>query len=262
MPLDTTSTYPITHLRLDGRRWNDLRKLTAVISTQPSADGSSLLTLGNTSVVCTITGPREAASSASSRSEAVVECELTIAPFAQMDRRRPANARTDKRIQELQSAISNAFQSHIFTHLYPRSSILISLTVLSLDGGLLAASLNAASLALVDAGVPMPSILASITTGVIIPTSTELSRPEPILDLNTAEETELSFMTLGTVRGEVGREDQVSVLLMETRVQAGGGPNGPLEIMMRVGLDGCAAVRRAMEEVIRKHGRTVLAGRK
>lgn len=262
MPLDTTSTYPSTLLRLDGRRWNDLRKFTANVSTQPSADGSSLVSQGNTTVVCTITGPREARSGASDRTNAVVECELNIAPFAQVDRRNTRSGRTDKRVQELQTTISQAFQSHLFTHLYPRSSVLISLTVLSLDGGLLSACLNAASLALVDAGIPMPSILASVSAGVILPTTGEMSRPEPVLDLNGAEETELPFMTLATVRGEVGKEDQVSVLMMETRVQAGDEGSGPLEIMARVGLDGCAGVRRTMEEVVRRYGRAVLQGRR
>jgi exosome complex component RRP41 len=49
MPLDT-STYSLALLRLDGRRWNELRRLTAQISTQAAADGSSYLEMGNTKV--------------------------------------------------------------------------------------------------------------------------------------------------------------------------------------------------------------------
>jgi len=258
MPLDTTSTYSTTLLRQDGRRWNELRKFSASISTQPSADGSSLITMGNTSVVCTITGPREGRGQGD-RTNAVVETEINIAPFAQLDRRRAG--RTDKRVQELQTTISQAFQAHLFTHLYPRSSILISLIVLSLDGGLLSTCLNAASIALVDAGVPMPSILASITTGTIMPTDNTLNRPEPILDLNNAEEVELPFMSLATVRGDTGAEDQISVLLMETRVQMSE-VNNPLEIMLGIGLDGCAQVRSTLEETVRRHGRRVMQGRR
>jgi len=258
MPLDTTSTYSTTLLRLDGRRWNELRKISASISTQPTADGSSLVTTGNTSVVCTITGPREGRGQGD-RTNAIVETEINIAPFAQLDRRRVG--RTDKRVQELQTTISQAFQAHLFTHLYPRSSILISLTVLSLDGGLLSTCLNAASIALIDAGVPMPSILASITTGTIIPTDNSLSRPEPVLDLNNAEEVELPFMNLATVRGQTGSEDQISVLLMETKVQMSEA-NNPLEIMLRIGLDGCAQVRSHLEGVIRRHGRRMTQGRR
>lgn len=193
------------------------------------------------------------------RNNALVETEINIAPFAQLDRRRAG--RTDKRTQEIQTTISQAFQSHLFTHLYPRSSILISLTVLSLDGGLLAACLNAASIALVDAGVPMPSILAAISSGTIIPTDNSLLRPEPILDLNNAEEQELPFLNLATVRGEAESEDKISVLMLETRVQMSE-TNNPLDIMLHIGLDGCAQVRSTMEEVIRKHGTRVLQGRR
>ncbi|RMZ78390.1 hypothetical protein DV738_g3893, partial [Chaetothyriales sp. CBS 135597] len=258
MPLDTLSTYSQTLLRLDGRRWNELRQITAFISTQPSSDGSSLLTMGNTMVVCTITGPREGRGQRDNNN-AIVETEISIAPFAQIERRR--RGKNDKRVLELQTAISNAFQSHLFTHLYPRSTISISVHVLSLDGALLAACLNAASLALVDAGVPMPSILAAISSGIIANTDDPSKKPEPVLDLNTAEEQELPFLSLATVAAQPEEEDKVSVLMMESRIPIGGAHN-QLESMLAIGVDGCKQVRSRMEDVIRKHGAKVMAGRR
>ncbi|EXJ61516.1 hypothetical protein A1O7_01944 [Cladophialophora yegresii CBS 114405] len=254
MPLDTLSTYPQTLLRQDGRRWNELRRITASISTQPASDGSSLLTLGNTMVLCTVTGPREGRGQRDNKN-ALVETEINIAPFATMDRRR--RIRADKRIQELQSTISSAFQSHLFTHLYPRSTISISLHVLSLDGGLLVACLNATSLALVDAGVPMPSILSAVTCGVIVPTEDSKAKPEPLLDLNTAEEQELAYLSIATVSGGESAEDKVSVLMMESRVEIMTG-SGKIEAMLATGVDGCREVRRKMEDVVRKHGAKVM----
>lgn len=59
MPLDTASTYGQTLLRTDGRRWNELRRISASISTQSSTDGSSQFVMGHTVVVCSIIGPRE-----------------------------------------------------------------------------------------------------------------------------------------------------------------------------------------------------------
>ncbi|KAH0144035.1 hypothetical protein KCU67_g13278, partial [Aureobasidium melanogenum] len=56
MPLDTSS-YTLAHLRLDGRRWNELRRCHGQMSTQAAADGSSYLEMGNTKVICTVTGP-------------------------------------------------------------------------------------------------------------------------------------------------------------------------------------------------------------
>jgi len=88
MPLDTSS-YALALLRLDGRRWNELRRLTAQISTTPSADGSSYLEMGNTRVLCTVTGPSHAeGTSSSSRDHAEVCVEIGVAGFSGVDRKR------------------------------------------------------------------------------------------------------------------------------------------------------------------------------
>ena len=58
MPLDTT-TYPLALLRLDGRRWNELRRLHATLGPNAAADGSAYLELGHTKVLCTVSGPAE-----------------------------------------------------------------------------------------------------------------------------------------------------------------------------------------------------------
>ena len=91
MPLDT-STYSLAHLRLDGRRWNELRRIHAQISTQASADGSSYLEMGNTKVICTISGPQEQrrAGARDQSAEAKIEVEIGIAGFSGVDRKRRA----------------------------------------------------------------------------------------------------------------------------------------------------------------------------
>ena len=172
----------------------------------------------------------------------------------------------DKRIQELQYTISNTLQSHLSTHLYPRSTISIQLHVLSLDGGLLAACINASTLALADAGVPMPSMLSAVTSG-LIESAEESGKTvvDPVLDLNNAEEQELPFLTVATVGAQPSEEVKVAVLVMESKVQIAGndgGGGGKLESMLAVGVDGCKQVRRVMEGVLRTHGSKVLRARK
>jgi exosome complex component RRP41 len=98
MPLDT-STYSLALLRLDGRRWNELRRLTAQISTQAAADGSSYLEMGNTKVICTVTGPSEPKMGkqvpvSGGGEEAGVSVEISIAGFSGVDRKR--RGRNDK----------------------------------------------------------------------------------------------------------------------------------------------------------------------
>jgi exosome complex component RRP41 len=90
MPLDT-STYTLALLRLDGRRWNELRRLHAQIGTQAAADGSSYLEMGNTKVICTVNGPaegRRAAGGGGGTAEAEVKVEIGMAGFSGVERKR------------------------------------------------------------------------------------------------------------------------------------------------------------------------------
>ena len=104
MPLDT-STYHLAHLRLDGRRWNELRRINAQISTQAAADGSSYLEMGNTKVICIISGPAEVRNTGggrdrgpSERDNAMVQVDVNVAGFSAIDRKR--RGRGDKYVTE------------------------------------------------------------------------------------------------------------------------------------------------------------------
>ncbi|KAK4626212.1 Exosome complex component SKI6 [Fulvia fulva] len=251
MPLDS-STYALAHLRIDGRRWNELRRIHGQMSTQAAADGSSYFEMGNTKVICTVHGPRQArqGGGGGQSREAAIDVEIGIAGFSGMDRKR--RGKSDKRVQEMQYTISSAFSSTVFTQFYPHSTITIVLHVLSQDGALLAACLNAATLALVDAGVPMKDYVAAITTGSTASYASNDEEADPLLDLNGVEEQELPFLTMGTSTGE----DKVTVLVMETRVQV-----ARVESMVSVGLDGCKQVRGILDGIVREHGKKLLSGR-
>lgn len=106
----------------------------------------------------------------------------------------------------------------------------------------------------------MPSILAAISSGNITSSDESSLKPEPLLDLNNAEEQELPFLSLATVAGQQGEEDKVSVLIMESRV-AIGGSNAKVESMLATAVDGCKQIRKIMEDVIRRHGAKVMQSR-
>ncbi|KAF7197807.1 Exosome complex component ski6 [Pseudocercospora fuligena] len=251
MPLDS-STYALAHLRVDGRRWNELRRIHGQMSTQAAADGSSYFEMGNTKIICTVLGPRQQTRGGGKDQSrnASIEVEIGIAGFSGMDRKK--RSRTDKRTQEMQYTISSAFASTILTSLYPQSTISIMLHVLSQDGALLAACLNAATLALIDAGIPMKDYVAACTTGSTASYASNDEEADPLLDLNGMEELELPFLTIGTSGGE----DKVNVLIMETRVQV-----ARMEAMVTVGLDGCKQVRQLLDQVVRDHGKKLLKGK-
>jgi exosome complex component RRP41 len=149
--------------------------------------------------------------------------------------------------------LSSTFARTIFTALFPHSIITLSLHILSQDGSLLAALLNASTLALIDAGIPMRDYICSCTAGSTSSYSSNDEAADPLLDLNLSEELELPFLTVATV----GATDEVAVLVMETRVQV-----GRLEGMLAVGVDGCKQVREIMDNVVRERGRGILESTK
>ena len=208
--------------------------------------------MGMTKVICTVNGPQEGRrlGGRDQSNEARIETEISIAGFSGIDRKR--RSRNDKRVQEMAYTISSAFESTLFTNLYPHSTINIVLHVLSQDGSLLATCLNAATLALVDAGVPMRDYVAACTTGSTASYASNDEEADPLLDLNGLEEQELPFLTVGTSGGE----EKVNVLVMETRVQM-----ARLEAMLSVGLDGCKQIRSILDGIVRAHGKKVLESR-
>ena len=154
----------------------------------------------------------------------------------------------------MQETISSTFQKTLFTNLYPRSTIIISLHVLAQDGSLLAACLNAATLALIDAGIPMKDYVAACTSGLTPPAPThsvDAGNPDPLLDLNGQEEQELPFLTVGTL----GASEKVCVLFLESKVQV-----SRVEGMLAVGVDGCKRVKQILDTAVRERGKRVLEG--
>ncbi|KAI1464333.1 ribosomal protein S5 domain 2-like protein [Daldinia caldariorum] len=259
MPLDT-STYNLALLRIDGRRWNELRQLRGQIRTQAAADGSSYLEMGNTKIMCVVTGPSEegkrrnqGASSASSTSASATNgadilVSVVVGGFSTVDRKK--RARSDKRIQELQATLAKSLAAVLHTHLFPRSTISLSLHILSQDGSLLACLINAATLALVDAGVPMTDYLVACSAGSTSSHAAGDERADPLIDLNNQEEQELPFLTVGTL----GASDKVVVLVCESRVQV-----SRLEGMMVAAADGCANIRSYLDSVVREKGHRMVA---
>ncbi|KAI5283538.1 Exosome non-catalytic core component [Ascosphaera acerosa] len=276
--MDTATTYQLTRLRLDGRRWNELRSTQAQISTSPASSGSAYVTMGNTVVIATVNGPAELKRSetggvAGSPNGASVVVGVNIAGFAGVDRKKSERqSQTD-----LSTALRDAFQPHIHAHIYPHSTIALNVSVLSSDGSLLAACINACTLALVDAGIPMPGLLTACTVGMsgrastpAAPTAAKSGAAaaineslDPLLDLSLLEEQELPFLTIATTTplpgggegaadgggdgedeeeydgGEL--EEMVSVVQMEKGVHV-----SYLDTMLAVGLDGCKQVREIL----------------
>ena len=141
------------------------------------ADGSGYWEQGNTKVLAAVYGPREASKRDALHDRAALVCEYQVATFS--GGRRGAN-KQDRQATEVASFVRQTFESVLLLDLYPGSVIHLYVTVLQADGGRRAAAVNAATLALADAGIPMRDLPCACSVGFLEST--------PLLDMNQAEE--------------------------------------------------------------------------
>ena len=126
--------------------------------------------------------------------------EITVPPFSTTDRNK--RTKSDRRLQEMCISLQRLFQEALLVHLYPRTVIDISLYIVAQDGGFLPACINAATLALIDAGISMYDYVSCC--------STAMFGTDPLLDPCHSEEQDVSFITTGVI----GKSDKVSLLLV------------------------------------------------
>lgn len=213
-------------LRLDGRKCNEVRKIRCSFGALSRADGSAYYEQGNTRVLAAVYGPREPTSRARLlHDRAVVFAEFSVAAFASSARRR--SRKSDRRSTDAAAAIKAIFEGVILVKNIPRTQIDIYIQVLQNDGGVLVAAINAASLALVNAGVPMCDIVVACSVGYV--------DQQYMLDLNSTETGASGPELLMAVLGHSGK---VASFQLESRV-----PNTDvLERALEYGAAGCQQI--------------------
>jgi exosome complex component RRP41 len=116
--------------------------------------------MGRNKVVAAVYGPREVhPRHLQEPSKAVIRYRYNMAPFSVEERKRPG---PDRRSVEISKVSREAYESVIMKELFPRSGIDIFVEVLQADAGTRTACLNAATVALVDAGIPMRGLITSV----------------------------------------------------------------------------------------------------
>ncbi|MFO8110685.1 MAG: exosome complex exonuclease Rrp41 [Thermoplasmata archaeon] len=189
-------------LRLDGRKFDELRQIHIEAGVLQRADGSAYLTWGNNKVMAAVYGPRELhPRHAQDPSKAVVQARYNMASFSVSDRKRPG---PDRRSVEISKLMSEALEEVVFVEQFPRAAVDVFIEVLEASAGTRCAALTAASVALVDAGIPMSDMIASCAAGKI--------DGQVVLDLGKKED---NFGEADVPLAIVPRTDKVTLLQMD-----------------------------------------------
>ena len=164
--------------RLDGRGFEELRHIKIEVGVLKRADGSCYFELGDNKVIAAVYGPREMhPRHAQDAKMAVVKFRYNMAPFSTDDRKRPG---PDRRSIEISKVSREALDPVIMREYYPKMAIEVYAELLQSDAGTRTAGINAASVALADAGIPMKDLVSSVAVGKI--------NGEMVLDLNAMED--------------------------------------------------------------------------
>jgi exosome complex component RRP41 len=165
-------------LRRDGRKLDELRPIKLEVGVLERADGSAYIEWGENKILAAVYGPREVfPKHLQDASRAIVRARYNMAAFSVDERKRPG---PDRRSVELSMVIASALESVVLAEQFPRTSIDVFIEVLQSDAGTRIAGLTAASVALVDAGIPMRDLIAGCAAGKI--------DGQIVLDLNKDED--------------------------------------------------------------------------
>jgi len=228
--------------RLDGRRSHQIRNINCQLGVSSHADGSAIIDQGNTRVLAVVHGPHEPTTrrgqTMTADERCYINCEFSMATFSTTQRK--TRPRGDRKSIELSRHLKKTFDSVIDTSLYPRSQIDIFCEVLQADGGSLAACINAASLALVDAGIAMRGIVSSCacgsTNGVVC------------VDLSNNEESSTASDVPRLTVATVGGGDEVVLLELDRRVH-----HDHLEMLIDEAINAAKHVHSCMQTAVRAH---------
>jgi exosome complex component RRP41 len=271
--LRRTDILALSHLREDGRRPGEIRRVriqmgptsSGTSASSGSCAGSAVVEMGLTAALATVRGPTDCARRSDELPDrAFVEVSVAVAPFGSSGGdRRAASSSSDRRLAELSNLLKRSVEAAVLLHLFPKSRIEISVLILSDDGSRLCAAINAASLALVDAGIPMRDLVCACSAGYCSSPGAGVggTGDMTLVDLNRREE--------GTGGpGQQGAAISVPCAMLPQRgtlVMAQSEARVPnfdaMERVLLAAQDGCLALFEIMQAAIRERSAALLKAR-
>lgn len=191
--------------RLDGRTPEDLRTVKMEVGVVDRADGSAQVSFGKTEAVVSVHGPRKLYPKFLQESDTgILRCRYNMAPFSVEDRKNPG---PNRRSVEISKVTRLAFEPVLFLDDFPKTVIDVFIEIISGDGSTRVTGINAASIALAAAGVPMRDLVSACSVGKV--------DDKLVIDLNGIEdnnsEADIAFAMIPS-------KEKVTLLQMDGRL--------------------------------------------
>jgi len=194
--------------RFDGRQFDELRPMEAKVGIIPRADGSAMFKIGKTIAFAAVYGPRELHPKfMQNPNGGVLRCNYNMMPFSGHGNRvRPG---TSRRSKEISMVTENAISPVVNLKDYPNAVVDVFIELPQTDAGTRCAGINAAIMALADAGIEMKDLVCAVAVGWV--------GDRGVVDLNYDEEAYedgAADMPIGMMAGS----KQITLLQMDGEI--------------------------------------------
>jgi len=195
--------------RLDGRSANDMRPVEITTGVNIYAEGSALIKVGNTQVICTASLEDRVPPFLRDTNQGWITSEYGMIPRAtdQRTQREATKGKASGRTQEIQRLIGRSLRSVADLKVLGSRTLWVDCDVIQADGGTRTASITGAfvALALALAKMQTMNILAGTPLrGMVAATSAGILGGVPCLDLSYAEDSQAD-VDMNVVRTDAGR---------------------------------------------------------
>ncbi|NLH98287.1 MAG: ribonuclease PH [Chthonomonadales bacterium] len=197
--------------RVDGREWNQIRSVRIERGYLPSAEGSCVITIGKTKVICAASVEDRVPPFLKNSGKGWVTAEYAMMPRSTSERTPRETRGPGGRTMEIQRLIGRSLRAVVNTDALGERTITLDCDVVWADGGTRTASITGAYVALVDAvrwmteqrmikTNPLQGMVAAISVGIL--------GTQEVLDL-CYEEDKQAAVDMNVVMTDKGRYVEV-----------------------------------------------------
>ncbi len=150
-------------IRVDGRKIKETRPISAQVGIIPNADGSAKFAFGDTVAIASVYGPKQMHPQHLQNPEkGTLRCEYNMLSFSVHDRIKPGPSR---RSMEISKVTEWALEPVVMLDDFPNMVVDVHINIIQANASTRCAGINAAAMALAQAGISMKDLVTSVSIG-------------------------------------------------------------------------------------------------
>ncbi len=229
-----------TFKRAHDRKNDETREIKAKIGVIPNADGSAMFAFGDTIAVAAVYGPKTMHPQHQQNPEkGVLRCNYDMLSFSVPERKKPG---PNRRSQEISKITEWALNEAINLDEFPATVVDVEIMILQANASTRCAGINAASLALAHAGVPMKELVTSVSIGKLDKTL--------IVDVDKDEEDfEEGEGATDIAMSFLANSGKISHIQLDGKISS-----EELNKAIELGWEACQKIKKIQEDALKKLG--------